>query len=129
MRKLRLPSLVAALIAVAVAATLACASTKAYQKDLEDANTKGKYKVRLTTDPDIVANCKYVNTIQPNQDPVGDIPQSQYPDYFRVHAVLMGADTVLVKEQRYGEAYICGATPLNPDGSPKTVYDTPAQHP
>jgi hypothetical protein len=118
-----------ALFVVAVTASLACASTKAYQKDVEDANTKGKYKVRLTTDPEVVASCKYVNTIQPNQDPVGDVTQAQYPEYFRVHAVLMGADTVLVREQKFGEAYICGATPLNPDGTPKAVYDTPPQHP
>jgi len=116
------------LFLAAFAAVPACTATKAYQKDLDDANTKGKYKVRLTTDPEVVANCKYVNTIQPNQDPVGGVAQSQYPDYFRVHAVLMGADTVLVKEARYGEAYICGATPLNADGTPK-VYDSPPQHP
>jgi hypothetical protein len=118
-----------ALLLAAVAVFSACTATKNYQKDLDDANAKGNYKVRLTTDPEVVANCKYVNTIQPNQDPVGGVAQSQYPDYFRVHGVMMGADTVLVKEGRYGEAYICGATPLNPDGTPKAVYDTPPQHP
>ncbi len=107
-----------------------CTATKDYQKAIDDANTKGKYKVRLTTNPEsVVGVCKFVTTIEPEHDVVGGIPSSQYPDYFRVQAVLAGADTVLVREGKLGEAYICGPVALNPDGSPKTPFDTPAQHP
>jgi len=118
-----------ALLLAALAGVPACTATKAYQKDVDDANAKGKYKVRLTTDPEAVANCKFMKAIDPSQDPVGGVTRSQYPDYFRVHAVLMGADTVLVREGKFGEAYQCGPTPLNPDGTPKAVFDTPPQHP
>ncbi len=106
-----------------------CTASKNYQKDVDDATSKGKYRVRLTTDPEVVGTCKFVKAIDPNQDPVGGVPKSDYPDYFRVHAVLMGADTVLVREGKFGEAYICGPAPLNPDGTLKTSFDAPAQHP
>ena len=124
MQKTRLVLLLAALTGVA-----ACAASHAYQKDLDDANAKGQYKVRLTSDSESVGTCKFVKAIDPRQDPVGGVLSSQYPEYFRVHAVLMGADTVLVREGKVGEAYQCGPTPLNPDGTPKTAFDTPAQHP
>ena len=124
MRKARL-----GFLAFSVLAVVACTASKAYQKDLDDANATGKYKVRLTTDPEVVGTCKFLKAIDPRQDPVGGILQSQYPDYFRVHAVLIGADTVLVREGKIGECYQCGPTLLNPDGSPKAVFDTPPQHP
>ena len=119
-----------ALATLATLTTLAgCTSTKDYQKAVEDANSKGKYKVRLTTDSEVVGTCKFVTTIEPEHDVVGGIPASQYPDYFRVQAVMAGADTVLVREGKLGEAYICGPSALNPDGTPKTPFDTPPQHP
>ena len=127
MQKNRLGFLLTAL--AVLAASAACSATKAYQKDLDDANATGKYKVRLTTDPELVGTCKFIKAIDPNHDPVGGIPKSEYPDYFRVHAVLAGADTVLVREGKIGEAYQCGPTLLNPDGTPKAVFDTPPQHP
>ena len=71
--------------------------------------------------------CKFIGNIEPEQDPVGGIPKSSYPDYFRVQAVLKGADTVLVRgDGKFGEAYSCGP-PLNPDGTVRTTYDSPPQ--
>jgi hypothetical protein len=118
------------LIAGAILTGPGCAQSQAYQKSLDDANTKGKYKVRLTTTPEqVVGTCKFMGNIEPEQDPVGGIPKSSYPDYFRVHAVLMGADTVLVRgDGKFGEAYVCGSSPLNPDGTPRSTYDSPPQH-
>ncbi len=106
---------------------IGCAQSQAAQKANEDARTKGQYKVRLTTNGESVAgDCKYVSLIQPDQDPVAPVPEPQLADYFRTQAVLKGADTVVVRG-RVGEAYICGPTPLNPDGTPRTQYDTPPQ--
>ncbi len=122
------------LAALALSTTLVglgCAQSKAYQKSIDDANTKGKYKVRLTTNAEpVVGTCRFIRNIEPSQDPLGGIPKDQIADYFRVQAVLMGADTVLVRgDGKIGEAYVCGPAPLNPDGTVRTTYDTPAQHP
>lgn len=108
-----------------------CAQSTAHQKAVDDANTKGKYKVRLTTNSEaVVGTCRFMGNIEPDQDPVGGIPKDQYADYFRYHAVMMGADTVLVRgDGKIGEAYVCGPGPLNPDGTVRTTYDTPPQHP
>jgi hypothetical protein len=109
---------------------LGCAQTQAAQQARTDAKTKGKYKVRLTTDAEsVVGVCKFVAMIEPQQDPVGMVSESQYPDYFRTEAVYKGADTVLVRGGKIGEAYICGPGPLNPDGTLKNQYDSPPQHP
>ena len=119
----------AAFLALVLVA-LACAQNQAAKQAWTDAQTKGKYKVRLTTNAEsVVGVCKFVMTIEPEQDPVGSIPATQYADYFRTEAVYKGADTVLVREGKIGEAYICGPGPLNPDGTLKTAFDTPAQHP
>jgi hypothetical protein len=116
----------AALLAVLVAT--GCAQSQAIQQAKIDAKTKGQYKVRLTTDAEsVVGVCKFVAMIEPQQDPVGLIPESKYPEYFRTEAVYKGADTVLVRGGKIGEAYVCGKTPLNPDGTPKTQYDSPPQ--
>ena len=130
MRRSKASTVAAAALSVLVAG-LGCAQSQAYQKSLDDANTKGKYKVRLTTNAEAVeATCRFMGNIEPGQDPIGGIPKDQYPDYFRVHAVLMGADTVLVRgDGKVGEAYVCGPGPLNPDGTVRTSYDTPPQHP
>lgn len=125
------PSTFAATALSVLLAGIGCAQSQAYQKTLDDANTKGKYKVRLTTNGETIAGtCKFMGNIEPGQDPVGGIPKDQYADYFRVHAVLMGADTVVVKaEGKVGEAYVCGPAPLNPDGTVRTSFDTAPQHP
>ena len=107
---------------------LGCAQTQAAQQARTDAKTKGKYKVRLTTDAEsVVGVCKFVAMIEPAQDPVGMVSEAQYPDYFRTEAVYKGADTVLVRGGKIGEAYICGPGPLNPDGTLKNQYDSPPQ--
>ena len=123
-----------AILALALPVLLAgwgCSQAKTYQRSVDQANATGKYKVRLTTNSEsVVGTCKFVANIEPDQDPVGDVSKDQYPDYFRVHAVLMGADTVLVRgDGKIGEAYVCGPAPLNPDGTLRTTYDTPPQHP
>jgi len=114
-------------LVVGVLLSIACAQSQAAQQAHTDAKTKGKYKVRLTTDAEsVVGTCKFVAMIEPAQDPIGGISESQYPDYFRTEAVYKGADTVLVRGNgKVGEAYICGPSPLNPDGTPRDQYDQP----
>ncbi len=113
--------------AVLVAASVACAQNQAAQTAWNEAKTKGQYKVRLTTNAEsVVGTCKFVMMIEPIQDPVAPVPESQWAEYFRTQAVYKGADTVLVRGP-IGEAYICGPAPLNPDGTLKTVYDSPPQ--
>jgi hypothetical protein len=115
-------------LAFGVLVAIGCAQTQGAQQARTDAKTKGKYKVRLTTDAEsVVGVCKFVAMIEPAQDPVGGVPESQYPDYFRTEAVYKGADTVLVRGGKVGEAYICGPSPLNPDGTPKNQFDSPPQ--
>jgi hypothetical protein len=118
---------VGALVVVAAA----CAQNQAAKQAWTDAQTKGQYKVRLTTNAEsVVGVCKFVMMIEPEQDPVGVVPEPKYAEYFRTWAVYKGADTVLVRGGKIGEAYICGPGPLNPDGTLKTAYDTPPQqHP
>jgi hypothetical protein len=109
---------------------LACASLTEADKNREQAKRAGKYKVRLTEDAESVqGTCKFVRTIVPDMDPILAPSKGQLDDYYRVEGVLMGADTVLVNG-RTGEAYLCGPTPLNPDGSPRAAYapvPTPAR--
>jgi hypothetical protein len=94
-----------------------CAHAAAKDEAHTLANGVGKYKVHLTTERErVMGTCKYIRMIQPDLDPVHRPTPAELPDYLRVEAVLMGADTVLV-EGRVGEAYICGPGPLNPDGS------------
>ncbi len=96
-----------------------CANIKEADKAREDASTKGKYAVRLTEDTEKVqGTCKFVKNLEPQYDPVQIPAPSQLSDYYRTQAVLVGADTVLVRANgRLGEAYICGPGPLNPDGT------------
>jgi len=115
-------------MALGMLVCIGCAQTQAAQQARTDAKTKGKYKVRLTTNAEsVIGVCKFVVMIDPSQDPVGGIPETAYPDYFRIEAVYKGADTVLVRGGKIGEAYICGPGPLNPDGTLKNQYDSPPQ--
>jgi hypothetical protein len=108
-----------------LAATLSCANIHEADKNREDARTKGKYHVRLTDKSDEVqGTCKFIRAIQPEYDPVGKPTNAQLPDYYREMAVYYGADTVLVRGT-LAEAYQCGPTPLNPDGTPKGLYGQP----
>lgn len=115
--------------AFAVLTGLGCAHIKEDEKARQDAETRGKYAVRLTEQTERVEGlCQFVKSIQPQYDPVQIPTVSQLPDYFRVKAVLAGADTVLVKGKT-GEAYICGPGPLNPDGTLKEVESAPSAAP
>jgi hypothetical protein len=98
---------------------IGCANAVARDEAKAQARSRGKYRVTLTTERERVAgNCKFVRAILADADPVRRPTPAELPDYFRVEAVYIGADTVLV-DGRVGEAYICGPGPLNPDGSPQ----------
>jgi hypothetical protein len=108
------------LAAIAVALLCAaCANIKEADKANEEASTKGMYAVTLTENAEKVqGTCKFIKNIEPKYDPVQEPAPSQLADYYKVHAVLAGADTVLVRGQgQLGEAYLCGPSPLNPDGT------------
>ena len=110
---------------------VACAASQAHQKAIDDANTKGKYKVRLTTTPEsVVGTCKFIANIEPEHDAVGGIPKSSYPDYFRAQAVLTGADTVLVRGRASSARRTSAdSAPLNPDGTPRSTSTRPPKTP
>jgi hypothetical protein len=125
-----------AAISILILGFLACAHLTEADKNRELANRAGKYKVRLTEDAESVqGTCKFVRNIVPDMDPIQSPTKAKLEDYYRVEAVLMGADTVLVSGRtaeayRTGEAYLCGPNPLNPDGSPRGAYapvPTPAR--
>jgi hypothetical protein len=113
-----------------VLASAGCAHITEAEKARQQANAAGKYKVRLTQDAEgVQGTCQFLRSIEPDQDPINRPSPSQRDDWYRVEAVLLGADTVLVRD-RSGEAYICGAGPLNPDGTARAAYTRvpPAQH-
>lgn len=116
---------------VAVLVMAACTNLKEADKAREEASTKGKYAVRLTEDGEKVQGlCKFVKNIEPQYDPVQIPAPSQLPDYYRTQAVLVGADTVLVRGNgKVGEAYICGPSPLNPDGTRREGFAPPGTTP
>lgn len=104
----------------------ACAHLTEMDKNRELAKTSGKYKVKLTEDSETVqGQCRFIRYIEPSYDPIMAPTKAEFDDYLRVEAVLLGADTVLVR-QRVGEAYLCGPTPLNPDGTRKSEYGSVA---
>ena len=116
--------------------SVACTNIKEADKAHQEASTKGKYAVVVTENAEKVqGTCKFVRNIEPQWDPVQIPAPSQLSDYYRTQAVLLGADTVLVRgDGRLGEAYICGPGPLNPDGTrregplpPETVPTHPPQ--
>ena len=111
-----------ALAALALCLAVACAHLSEMDKNRELAKSSGKYKVKLTEDSETVqGQCKFLRYIEPSYDPIMAPTKAEFDDYLRVEAVLLGADTVLVR-QRVGEAYLCGPTPLNPDGTRKSEY-------
>jgi hypothetical protein len=101
---------------------VACAHLSEAEKNRELAKSSGKYKVKLTEDAETVqGQCKFIRYIEPAYDPIIAPTKADFDDYLRVEAVLLGADTVLVR-LKVGEAYLCGPTPLNPDGTPRGAY-------
>jgi len=107
---------------IALSLAVACAHLTEMDRNRQLAKSSGKYKVKLTEDSETVqGQCKFLRYIEPSYDPIMAPTKAEFDDYLRVEAVLLGADTVLVR-QRVGEAYQCGATPLNPDGTRKGEY-------
>jgi len=107
------------LLAAAVLTLAACAQINETKKAHELARTTGKYKVQMTGDIESVAGrCKFVRTLNADDEAGWRPTEAQLPDYFRTEAVYNGADTVVVRG-RVAEAYICGPAPLNPDGTRK----------
>ncbi len=119
--------IIPALGLAAILVMAACTNLKEADKAKEEAQTKGKYAVRLTEDGEKVqGTCKFIKNIEPQYDPVQIPAPSQLPDYYRTQAVLVGADTVLVRGNgKVGEAYICGPGPLNPDGTRREGFAPP----
>lgn len=113
---------------VAAAVSLGCGYASATKKAKEDAQTKGKYHVKLVVDETVVGTCKFLRFLEPDQRATGPVLTAEREDYYRAAAVYIGADTVLVRGN-IGEAYICGPGPLNPDGTLKDLYrPTPPPH-
>ena len=122
MKKILLPGIVLCL-------AVACAHLSEMDRNRELAKSSGKYKVKLTEDSETVqGQCKFVRYIEPSYDPIMAPTKAEFDDYLRVEAVLLGADTVLVRN-KVGEAYQCGPTPLNPDGTRKGEYGSVAPAP
>src|SRR5262249_39099270 len=115
MRKILLAALVLCL-------AVECAHLTEADKNRELAKTSGKYKVKLTEDSETVqGQCKFLRYIEPSYDPIMAPTKAEFDDYLRVEAVLLGADTVLVR-QKVGEAYLCGPNPPNADRTPRAAY-------
>ena len=118
-----------AAILLASVGVVGCANVLAKDEARAQARSRGKYRVTLTTERErVVGTCKFVRSILADADPVRRPTNAELPDYFRVEAVYIGADTVLV-DGRTGEAYICGPGPLNPDGSPQVPPQAPTPAP
>ena len=113
------------LLLVALLGLAGCAQITESSKRHDVARTQGKYHVLLTYDVEGVAGrCKFVQNINPDDEPGWRPTDSELPDYFKTEAAYLGADTVVVRE-RVGEAYICGSAPLNPDGTRQTAEPPP----
>lgn len=116
---------IAVAILLASAGVVACTNPMAKDEAKDRARSRGKYRVTLTTDRERVGgNCKFVRSLLPDGEGARPPTAAELPDWFRVEAVYIGADTVLV-DGRVGEAYICGPGPLNPDGTLQTPLEGP----
>ena len=94
-------------------------ATAAHDTPESLAQSKGQYHVHVATDKEsVTGQCKFVRNLAADTDPmlVARPTNDQLMEWFRIQAVLYGADTILV-DGRTAEAYICGPAPLNPDGS------------
>ena len=110
----------AALLAL-LGSLLACANAVENEKARHDARTTGLYQVRIANDDEkekVTGSCKFVRTINADDDPVRRPMDAELRDYLRAEAVYLGADTIYI-DGRTAEAYICGPGPLNPDGTRK----------
>jgi hypothetical protein len=116
----------AALLAL-LAGALACANAVENEKARHDARTTGLYQVHIINDDEkehVTGHCKFVRTINADDDPVRRPMDAELRDYLRAEAVYLGADTIYI-DGRTAEAYICGPGPLNPDGTRRAPEPPP----
>jgi len=131
MRHARIPPLVAiasgtAAIAL-VAGTIACANAIENDVGRKQARSTGMYQVHIIGDDQkehVQGTCKFVRTINADDDPVRRPMDAELRDYLRAEAVYLGADTIYI-DGRTADAYICGPGPLNPDGTRKAAEPPP----
>jgi hypothetical protein len=113
------------LVVLLLLAAGSCTQITEADMNMELAQTKGKFHVRLTEDGESVeGTCKFVRMITPANDPGKPPTLAELPDWFRTRAVYFGADTVIVRGNA-GDAYICGPGPLNPDGTRQGEFPPP----
>jgi hypothetical protein len=113
----------AAALVILIGGLLACADVVENEKARQQARTTGLYQVRIATEEEkekLQGSCKFVRTINADDDPVRRPQDAELRDYLRAEAVYLGADTIYI-DGRTAEAYICGSGPLNPDGTHKTT--------
>jgi len=106
---------------------LACANAIENDQNRVKARSRGLYQVRIANEDEkekITGSCKFVRTINADDDPVRRPMDAELRDYFRAEAVYLGADTVYI-DRRTADAYICGPGPLNPDGTRKAPEPAP----
>jgi hypothetical protein len=102
-----------------LAGALACANAVENEKARHDARTTGLYQVHIINDDEkenVTGHCRFVRTINADDDPIRRPMDAELRDYLRAEAVYLGADTIYI-DGRTAEAYICGPGPLNPDGT------------
>lgn len=117
---LKAPGAAAAAFAL-LCISLACANLLENDKQRQEARSTGKYHVRIISDAEkekTEGSCKFVRSINADDDPVRRPMDAELRDYLRAEAVYLGADTIYI-DGRTAEAYICGPGPLNPDGTRK----------
>lgn len=133
MKAIRVSSRRASQAAAAAAAlaflggTLACAQAVENEKARQQARSTGLYQVRIIGDDEkekVAGSCKFVRTINADDDPLRQPMDAELRDYLRAEAVYLGADTIYI-DRRTAEAYICGPGPLNPDGTRKAPEPPP----
>jgi hypothetical protein len=111
---------VTAAVLALLAGTLACvANAVENEKAHHDARTTGLYQVHIINEEErekVAGSCKFVRAINADDDPVRRPMDAELRDYLRAEAVYLGADTIYI-DGRIAEAYICGPSPLNPDGT------------
>jgi len=120
-------SLISVLLALVGLTTLSCANALENDKARQQAHSTGLYQVRIANEDErekIAGHCKFVRTINADDDPVRRPMDAELRDYLRAEAVYLGADTIYI-DGRTAEAYICGAGPLNPDGTRKAPEAPP----
>lgn len=114
-------------IAASLGGILACANAVENEKARQQARATGMYQVRIANEDEkekIAGSCKFVRTINADDDPVRRPMDAEIRDYLRAEAVYLGADTIYI-DGRTADAYICGPGPLNPDGTRKAPEPAP----